>query len=234
MRRSAGSQVKLAAFIKAELTDSCTEFELPKSAATTCGHAVQPPSLHANPSALYCAVRFDRLRLSAIQQCGVHCRWHAFVASAAHRSKPKPLEYLKSVLDIKQKYAYLVDHALGKNTRSVPASARQHRLAALRRARQYPSTRRSRAVRAWRRQRRSSWTSAIRFSNAVSKCLEEYINKPNNRCPPHCRASQGTARPRHCPRMRECAHHHAALGAAAHSGACAACRSSCAYSCTMS
>ena len=46
------------------------------------------------------------------------------------RSKPKPLEYLKSVLDIKQKYAYLVDHALGKNTRSVhrPVPTRQHRL----------------------------------------------------------------------------------------------------------
>ena len=54
----------------------------------------------------------------------------AFAACArCDRSKPKPLEYLKSVLDIKQKYAYLVDHALGKNTRSVhrPVPTRQHR-----------------------------------------------------------------------------------------------------------
>ena len=103
--------------------ESCDIVRLHLAAALSAGSQCTAP--HRTP--LHSTVDRKRTRLVAAWPGTVGT---AFAACArCDRSKPKPLEYLKSVLDIKQKYAYLVDHALGKNTRSVhrPVPTRQHR-----------------------------------------------------------------------------------------------------------
>ena len=125
--------------------ESCDIVRLHLAAALSAGSqctAFHCTALHCTAfhcTALHCTALHRcfgcrRLTASARGCCGMaRHSWHGIHSPSAFarcdRSKPKPLEYLKSVLDIKQKYAYLVDHALGKNTRSVhrPVPTRQHR-----------------------------------------------------------------------------------------------------------